>query len=297
MIRKFSFLIACVLMWNYATAQDTIYPVSNLCNKKSFTYRLVKTEYIDNGNNYFIGNTQDTSYLIFENTGKPRVFKIKTCLDEEGKKPLRGIDSLRRIIPEIEFNKNGKIIYLRNWTTYRDLIVSYYSAQVRAATITPSEFKEMRDSVNVENTVRRMVIEDINYLFALNGDSFRTDIEYLRIKAVRSPISDQDYMILGNLKVEHIPGTKYSVLFKSENRAGPGEKPMLMEEARAYLRKKTPANEPVSEITGVGMNSEQEYQYNTAQQRMMKVTFSDVFVLDMSSRGNIRSFQLWDIVE
>jgi hypothetical protein len=47
----------------------------------------------------------------------------------------------------------------------------------------------------------------------------------------------------------------------------------------------------------VGLNSEQFYQYNAAQKRMIQVTLSDVVALDMSSRGNIRTFDLWDITE
>jgi uncharacterized protein YjbK len=87
------------------------------------------------------------------------------------------------------------------------------------------------------------------------------------------------------------------VIFRAKNAAGEKEKPLLMEEAKAYLRKTVPAGEPVSEIHSVGLNSEQYYQYNAAQKRMIQVTLSDVVALDMSSRGNIRTFDLWDITE
>lgn len=289
------FVCTAFLALGTAKAQDTIYPVSDLVLKKSFVYQLVKNEYITNENDYYIANTVDTNYLTFINTGEPLVFKVKTSMDEEGKVPIKNQDTLRRLEPIIEFTPTGKVKMLKNWTLYRDLMVSFYSAQVRASEITPSEFKEMKDKVNKEENVRRMVIEDINYLFYLSGDTFHTDIEYLRMKAVRSPLSDADYYFIGNLKVMRMPGTKNTVMFYAKNKADASEKQMLMQEAKAYLRKKTPKTEPVSEITAVGLNSEQEYQYNLVQKRMVRVTFSDVLVLDMSSRGNIRIFTLWKI--
>lgn len=298
MTRYILLLIGIISIQGPLSAQiDTIYPTSNLCYKKSFTYRLVTSEYLDNGNNYFIASTVDTTYLIFENTGVPRVFKMKTAMDEAGKIKVPNQDSLHRIVPEIEFAPNGSIKQIRNWKVYRDLIISYYSAQVRANEITSSEFKELRDTVNHEHVVRRMVLNDVNCLFYLSGDTFRTDVEYIRLKAVRSPLSDQDYLFKGKLTAGRMPGTKNSFIIHAENRAEENEKPLLMEEAKAYLRKRTPAGEPVSEIKSVGLNSEQDYQYNLAQGRMMRVTFSDVLALDMSSRGNIRTFTLWDIVE
>lgn len=298
-MKRYVFLILTIfLVSKPVLAQvDTIYPISNLCFKKSFTYRLIATEYLDNGNNYFLGSSVDTTYLTFENIGEPLVYRMKTTLDEFGKVPLKNADTLRRTRPIVVFTPKGQIKEIRNWKVYRDIIISYYSAQVRSNQITNTEFKELRDSVNKEPIVRRMVLNDVNNLFFLNGDTFITDIEYLRLKAVRSPLSDQDYYFEGNLKVGRMPGTKNTVVFHAENKAGPLEKQALMEEAKAFLRNRTPAGEPVSDIKAVGLNSEQDYQYNMAQGRMMKVTFSDVMSLDVSSRGNIRVFALWDIVD
>ena len=49
-----------------------------------------------------------------------------------------------------------------------------------------------------------------------------------------------------------------------------------------------------TELKGVSLNSEQEYTYNMAQKRMLKITFSDVLVINFQSRGNIRYFTLID---
>ena len=297
MIRFFIISFALFIAYMPVFGQDTIYPISNLCQKKSFTYRLVKSEYIDNGNNYFVANTLDTVFLIFENTGKPYQYKVKTTIDEYGKMPVPNADTLRRIQAEIDFAPSGKVKYLRNWKVYRDLMVSFYSVQVRQGIITSDEFNELKDSVNKEITVRRMAISEISNMFSLCGDTFNSDIELLRVKAVRSPISDKDYFILGNLTTARMPGTKNSVLFKAINTAGPDEKKELMLEAKAYLRSKTPAGEPVTDLKSVGLNSEQEFQYNIAQGRFLRITLADVLALGMSSRGNVRTFQLWDIVE
>lgn len=299
------FLYTCLFLLNSfavqkAAAQDSadieyIYPVSSLSTQKFFTYRVLLQEYLTNENGYYLGATNDTIFLRFDRLNESGdVYRMRYGLDEACTKPVPG-DSIRKMLFEVEFDENGKVKQLRNWKKFRDYIVAGYSAQVRAKIITSSEFDEMKNTVNNEVVVRRMVMEDINYLFYLSGDTFRADAEYLRVKAVRSPFSGLDYYIQGSLKMEKPPGTKNTLIFKSENLAGPPEKQALMQEAMDYMKGITPKGQPVSEIKRVGLNSEQLYQYNTAQKRYLRATFSDVLTADYSSRGNIRIFELWDL--
>lgn len=289
------FLFSGLLQFAELSAQDTILPVSDLCTKKSFRYQVIKHEYIDNGNNFYIANTTDTVYMTFTSTGNPREYEVKTTLDDKGKIPLKDQDTLRRIHPIIEFEPSGRIKELKNWKQYRDLMVSFYSLQARANEITAGEFADMKDQVNHEPVVRRMMIEDLHYLFFLYGDTFVTDRKYLRVKNVRSPISDLDYYIEGTIEAFKLPGTKNTVLFQAKNQAGPAEKQALLEEAKKMMRKRTPAGEPVSEVKGAGLNSEQEYRYNSKLKRVMSAQFSDVLALDFSSRGNLRYYILLDV--
>ena len=67
-----------------------------------------------------------------------------------------------------------------------------------------------------------------------------------------------------------------------------------MEECREYLEKNNTDKTAQTELKGVSLNSEQEYTYNMAQKRMLKITFSDVLVINFQSRGNIRYFTLID---
>jgi hypothetical protein len=44
----------------------------------------------------------------------------------------------------------------------------------------------------------------------------------------------------------------------------------------------------------VGLNNEVDYQYNISQRVMSRVIFSDVLAINFQSRGNIRTYSLWD---
>lgn len=274
-----------------------IYPKCELIQRNKFVYRLITQEYMTNENGYFLAVTNDTSYYHFNRTEKPLVYKVALSKSDSKLIAPTTPDTLKKMTLEIEFQPNGKVKSLVNWKSFRDVFVSSASAQARQAIISTEEFNETKDRLNEEGYVRRLVMEDLNYIFVLSGDTFDTQIEYIRLKTIRSPFSGYDYYFQGTLKLEKPPGTKNTMLFQAQNAAGPAEKPLLMEEAKEFYHKRLPKDEPAAEIKAVDLNSEQSYQYNLAQNRMIKVTLSDVVVLDNSSRGNIRIYDLWDIGE
>ena len=67
-----------------------------------------------------------------------------------------------------------------------------------------------------------------------------------------------------------------------------------MDEAIRYLKTKEQDKYSSTQILNVGLNSEQEFDYNLKAKCLMKATLSDVVVLNLQSRGNIRVYQLWD---
>jgi hypothetical protein len=99
----------------------------------------------------------------------------------------------------------------------------------------------------------------------------------------------------GNLTTERPAGTKNTVKIFTKNAAGIYEKPILLEECNEYV-KAAAANgsEPLSEIQRVGLNNEVEYQYNVAKKIISRAIFSDVLAINFQSRGNIRTYTLWD---
>lgn len=298
MKKPFSFILGLLLAFpGFAQDSNNVLPVSELIHRKTFVYRLITQEYLTNENGYFLAVTNDTAYYHFKKTEKPYVYHVAlSTVDDKIVKP-KTTDTLKKMEFDIEFFPSGKVKSLVNWKDFRDVFVSSASAQVRQALITPSEFEDTKTRLNDEGYVRRVSMEDLNYVFALNGDTFNPDIEYIRLKTIRSPFSGYDYYFQGTLKLEKPPGTKNTMLFQAQNAAGAAEKPLLMEEAKVFYRKKLPPGEVATEIMKVDLNSEQSYQYNIAQHRMIKVTLSDVVVLDNSSRGNIRIYELWDIGE
>ncbi|MCC7297479.1 MAG: hypothetical protein IT244_04035 [Bacteroidia bacterium] len=291
-------IISCLVFFNAWSQSDSglfVYPKSDLVQHKNFVYRLISQEYLTNENDYYLGILIDTMYLHFEKIAEPAVFKMTRSLSDDAIVPVKKKDTFLHMPLVVSFTPSGKIDSLHNWKMYRDIFVSNCSQQAKMQEITNTVFEETKTRLNNEGYVRRLVMEDINYLFALNGDTFNMDIEYIRLKTIRSPFSGFDYYFQGSMKLEKPDGSKNTILFQAKNEAGPKEKPLLMEEAKESLRSKVPKGEPISEIHSVGLNSEQSYQYNMAQQRMIRLTLADVVALDFSSRGNIRTFDLWDI--
>jgi hypothetical protein len=174
-------------------------------------------------------------------------------------------------------------------------LLSGISKQATANLISSEKFDEERMRLNSEKIIRRLVMEDINYLFDLCDDTIREDGEYIRVKPVRSPFSGEDMYLQGNLTTERPAGTKNTVKIFTKNAAGIYEKPILLEECNEYV-KAAAANgsEPLSEIQRVGLNNEVEYQYNSAKKIISRAIFSDVLAINFQSRGNIRTYTLWD---
>lgn len=273
---------------------DTLYPVSNLVKDRRFVYQLITQEYITNENDYFLDIKLDTCYLIFTAMEGERLFKMGYYADEFGGKVWARANGLQLLPYEIKFSERGVVEELVNWRAHRDAIMSSLSTQVQNKVITSEEFDVQRLKLNNEKIMRRLAMEDLMYLFELGDDSIREDGEYIRIKPVRSPFSGEDIYLQGNLVTERLPGTKNSVKFLTKNAAGPHEKPILLEECNEYALAASDGQQPISEIQRVGLNNEVEYQYNLVQKVMSRVIFSDVLAINFQSRGNIRTYSLWD---
>jgi len=277
------------------TKPDTLYPVSTIFNKQKFVYQLITQEYITNENDFFLDVKVDTCFLIFSRTEGVNTFEMGYYGDAMGGKPWKNANSIQQQPLQMKFNSRGAVEELVNWTIFRDALLSGISKQATANLISSEKFDEERMRLNSEKIIRRLVMEDINYLFDLCDDTIREDGEYIRVKPVRSPFSGEDMYLQGNLTTERPAGTKNTVKIFTKNAAGIYEKPILLEECNEYV-KAAAANgsEPLSEIQRVGLNNEVEYQYNSAKKIISRAIFSDVLAINFQSRGNIRTYTLWD---
>ncbi len=277
------------------TTTDTLYPVSTIFNKQKFVYQLITQEYITNENDFFLDVKLDTCFLIFSRTEGVNTFDMGYYGDAMGGKPWKKANSIQQQPLQVKFNSRGAVEELVNWTIFRDALLSGISKQATANLISSEKFDEERMRLNSEKIIRRLVMEDINYLFDLCDDTIREDGEYIRVKPVRSPFSGEDMYLQGNLTTERPAGSKNTVKIFTKNAAGVYEKPILLEECNEYA-KAAAANgsEPLSEIQRVGLNNEVEYQYNSAKKIISRAIFSDVLAINFQSRGNIRTYTLWD---
>jgi hypothetical protein len=295
MCRLYSLCFAFFAIFSNVKAGDTLIVQSSLKKSKWFSYRVITQEYITNVNDYFLDLKLDTFYMIFRNTGKPLEYKLNFYQDEKYIQPVKKNDPLLKSEYLIRFDAvSGKAVELLNWNVFRDQMLSDLSFQAANKLISSAEFDEYKQLLNSEQIVRKTVMHDITYLFSIYGDTIRTDAEYLKIKPVRSPMSGKDYAILGSFTSEVPAGTRNTIVFHARNKAGELEKPQLMEEVKAYLYKTYPKDSPIPELQAVGLNSEMDWQYNRLQKQMLRISLSDVLAINGQSRGNIRTFDLWD---
>ena len=155
-------------------------------------------------------------------------------------------------------------------------------------------FDKKKNLLNSEKVIRWLVMEDLIYMFGIYGDTVDLNLTYLRVKNVKSPFTNEKLPILGNYSITRKDGAANTLFFKSENKADPEQKQQLLQDAQQYLKLKNGDRGVVSEITSVGLNSEQELSYNSNSKCLMRAVFSDVLAINLQSRGNIRTYQLWD---
>ncbi len=295
MIRFLFFLFAVNVSVCKVLAGDTLIVQSSLKQSKWFSYRVITQEYITNVNDFFLDLKLDTFYMVVRKTEKPFEYKLNYYQDEKFSQPVKKNDPLLRSEYHIRFDAvSGKAVELLNWKAFRDQMLSDLSFQAANKLISSAEFEDYKQLLNSEQLVRKTVMHDITYVFSMYGDTIRTDAEYLKIKPVRSPMSGKDYAILGSFTSEVPAGTRNTIVFHARNKAGELEKPELMEEVKTYLYKTYPKDSPIPELTSVGLNSEMDWQYNRLQKQMLRISLSDVLAINGQSRGNIRTFDLWD---
>jgi hypothetical protein len=267
-------------------------------NLKSFTYQRITQQYLTNENQYYLDTKIDTSYLLFKaDSLKKNVFHARYFADPQGKKPFLKGSKMERLPLQIELDNQGKIKQLVNWKVFRDEFMVGLSAQAKSNVINTAMFNQKKEELNNEEVIRSMVMEDLLYLFGFYGDTLNMNAEYLRVKRMTSPFSNENLEVLGSLKLEYPYGTKNTIKLSAQNKAGALDKQKLLQECVQYYKSRNPDQLSRTEITNVGLNSEQEYRYNVKGNIMVVATFSDILVVNWQSRGNIRSFVFYDYVE
>jgi hypothetical protein len=265
---------------------------------KSFTYQRITQQYLTNENQYYLDTKIDTSYLIFkEDSLRANTFHAQYYADPQGNKPFLKGSKMERLPLHIELDNQGKVKQLVNWKMYRDEFMVGLSAQVKSNLINSTLFNEKKEELNNEEVIRSMVMEDLLYLFGFYGDTLNMNAEYLRVKRMTSPFSNENLEVLGNLKLEYPFGSKNTIKLSAQNKAGALDKQKLLQECVQYYKARNPDDMSRTEITNVSLNSEQEYRYNVKGNIMVIATFSDVLVVNWQSRGNIRSFVFYDYKE
>ncbi len=271
------------------------YIASDFPKYKSFMLRRIHQEYIANENGFLLDVKLDTAFLDFKRSQTDSTLFIGSYFaDDDARIPFAKANDIEKIPLEIKLAPNGKIKQLVNWKQYRDYFVSSLSKQAQADLINSVYFKEQKELLNNEAVIRLLVMEDLYYMFDVYGDSVDLNLTYLRMKGLKSPFTQKTLQVLGDLKITRVDGAANTLRFKAQNKAAAEVKQQLMDEAIRYLKTKEQDKTSSTQILNVGLNSEQEMDYNTRAHCVMSASFSDVVVLNLQSKGNVRVYQLWD---
>lgn len=308
----FAILIASLGINHLSSQINTLLPDSVLENHEydweviesemncysAFTIQRIQQQYITNQNQMFLDVKIDTSYLVCKRLSDlNNDFKCQYFKDELGTEKLNNPSAIENMVYNIRFTESGKVDSLLNWTDFRDLFLNSFSAQARAGLIDGDYFKKKKEELNNEEMVRALVLEDIQYFHSLYGDSLDINVKYLRVKRMKSPFSEELIDVLGSLEIERPAGAINSIKIFAQNKAGEDVKPFLLEECKRFLKQKNTGDAPLPEIQAVGLNSEQDFRYNKLRKHMMMVTLSDVVSINLQSRGNIRTFRMWEMAK
>ena len=294
---KFLSFFTAFFLLSSVSAQKTITVINKLSTTKSFTYRVIKQEYITNENNFFLDVYNDTNYLKFLEL-RPLVYEMKMYRDELCAIPYDGIDTTKKMRFVWEFTDSGDVKTLLNYRDFSSILSASEEAKYRNKLIDLKSLKASKELFKDPLYVANAINADYIHMFRIAGDTFNEAYVYLQMRNVPSPINQSILPIMGNIRIETISKPSQIFGIHAQNKAEASEKQILKQQLLDYIKIQDQAKiDQRKEITKIGLNAEQDWVYNSINQRFSKITLSDVFVINMQSRGNIRIFDLWEIKE
>ena len=275
-------------------AQNTITVINELPSVESFTYRMIRQEYITNENNYFLEVYADTNYLKFDKV-KKNIFDMKIYKDGACKVRYNGVDSTKKMSYRWRFNDSGKIVSIENSADFVRLLMVEESRNLEARRINFDQFNKVKEFYKDPMVVANIINADFVNLFGIAGDTFNPNNSYLRIRSIMSPIDQSLMPVMGTQTLEILNSNAQLYAVHAQNRIEGEQKQAFKQQLIIYMSKLEDKNfDKRTEVTNVGLNAEQDWVYNHKKHYMTKISLSDVFVVNLQSRGNIRIFEIWD---
>jgi hypothetical protein len=285
--------------------EDSIFNFrSTIQNQQIFVYQLAESEYITNENDQIMDMAADTMYVVFERKAKTKTgsfFTMQYMSSYLGNgKGVTGMfsDSLRNMVYELEFDTSGRLSGIRNWTVFRDIYLADAAKKLRENVINAEQYNQIKEYFEKRDKVEATVAQDIFGLFSQNGKELLLNAEYLVVREMANPFTREPVIIQGKIYYSRPLGTKNTYMgFGAWETDGQTEQDFLNDYNRIseMIRKADPSRQ-VRQVTNVKLNCEVQWTYNRAQSKLMNYRVSDVVLMNNSSKGRIRAFQLWDLV-
>jgi hypothetical protein len=285
--------------------EDSIFNFrSTIQNQQIFVYQLAESEYITNENDQIMDMAADTMYVVFERKAKTKTgsfFTMQYMSSYLGNgKGVTGMfsDSLRNMVYELEFDTSGRLSGIRNWTVFRDIYLADAAKKLRENVINAEQYNQIKEYFEKRDKVEATVAQDIFGLFSQNGKELLLNAEYLVVREMANPFTREPVIIQGKIYYSRPQGTKNTYMgFGAWETDGQTEQDFLNDYNRIseMIRKADPSRQ-VRQVTNVKLNCEVQWTYNRAQAKLMNYRVADVVLMNNSSKGRIRAFQLWDLV-
>jgi len=277
---------------------------SSLNSQRFFVYQLAESEYMTNENDQIIDMAGDTLYVVFERkaalkTGSYYTMRYMSSYLGDGK-GVSGMfsDSLRNMSYEMEFDTVGRLSGIRNWTVFRDIYLADAAKKLRDNVINAEQYNQIKEYFEKREKVEATVAQDIFGLFSQHGKELLLNAEYLVVREMANPFTREPVLIQGKQYFSRPLGTKNTYVgignWESDAKT---EQEFLNDYNRIseMIRTANPSRQ-VRQVSNVKLNCEVQWTYNRAQAKLMHYRVSDVVLMNNSSKGRIRAFQLWDLV-
>lgn len=307
------FLITATLVFlssiGFSNAQtapdDSVFTFrSSLNSQRIFVFQLAESEYVTNENDQIIDMASDTLYIVFERKASKKgetFYTMRYMSSYMGNgMGVTGMfsDSLRNMTYEMEFDTVGRLAGIRNWTVFRDIYLADAAKKLRENVINAEQYNQIKEYFEKRDKVEATVAQDIFGLFSQHGKELLLNAEYIVVREMANPFTREPVLIQGKQYFSRPQGTKNTYMGTGNwETDAKTEQDFLNDYNRiSEMIRKADPNRQVRQVTNVKLNCEVQWTYNRAQAKLMNYRVSDVVLMNNSTKGRIRAFQLWDLV-
>ncbi|MBC7425244.1 MAG: hypothetical protein H7321_01810 [Bacteroidia bacterium] len=301
-ITKSGLFSACVFVHTAAFSQKiepTISFYPSFKAGETVVYQLAEKRFQQNPQGHFISLQEDTSYYVFKVTEVKDSFTLVDFNYAESyadnqivKNEFTTHNPLKTETYKLLLDSKGNLIELTNWERFRtiltfNLIQSYKAHEIDSMTL-KYYYLYYENQQNVEDAVIKPVSD---FLYIL-GKEYVPNQDYTIAKEIVNPFGGENLQKSCKLNVTQLENLKNSVFISGMLVTDYDDNIAMQED---YYLFRNSEREPSEESPYIYIRDDFEYQYNTAQKRIMSYKTTHNVYLNNNKQGLEKSWNLFDV--